>query len=113
MGKWLAERVPEDMMCTYSVAQVPYTFTGCEEHEGGETISAVVWQIHAFMVPLDPESGQKSISYNAIAPYEELQDGDTEWLEQYLDHMWNDVTFSQLVGGVDHEIEQAAQEPEV
>lgn len=111
MGEWLASRVPEDRMCTYSVAQVTYTFKTCEEH-GEQEYSAVVWQIHIYMEPIDPDSKDKSIRFNAIAPYEELDDGDTAWLENYLEPMWQDIVFSQMMDPVNDEIEQAVQEPE-
>src|SRR4051794_22679133 len=100
MGEWLSSRVPEDKICTYSIAQVTYDIAACEEH-GGQTLSAVVWQIHLFMKPVDKESTDKAVRFHAIAPYDELDDGDTEWLDEfYLEPMWDNVVFSQLMDPV-------------
>lgn len=111
MGEYLAARVPEDKICTYSVAQVTYEVQTCEEH-GSVRTTAVVWQVHLFMESLDPESEDKAIQFNTIVPYDFFQDGDTECLETVLDPMWNDVVFSEMMGSVAEELEGSESKPE-
>jgi hypothetical protein len=110
---YLALRVPEDQMATYTVSPVTIEMpVQCEEH-GETTAMVIVWQINIHIESLVDEEAQPHQLYGSL-PFEFLCDGDTEPLQQMLDELWKEhvaqTSFAALTNEVDGELDEMVKD---